>query len=99
MTLFPILGSMRLPNLFTTNLTQLWPLAPALALSTLFISSTIFTESISASKYSEYSAYQSRVGMFCPGSTVLKGVWLSITGRKTEVDRMVWGPVKGKRTE
>lgn len=99
MTLFPILGSTHLPTVSIADPTPLWKLVPALALSTLFISSTIFTESISAAKYPEYSGYQSRVGMFWPASTLLKGIWLSITGRKTEVDRMVWGPAKGKRTE
>ncbi|KAJ4463248.1 hypothetical protein C8J55DRAFT_532254 [Lentinula edodes] len=40
---------------------------PALALSLLFLSSTAYTEAISASKYPlPYSAYQSRVPMFGP---------------------------------
>ncbi|KAF8512239.1 DUF1295-domain-containing protein [Gautieria morchelliformis] len=99
MTLFPVLGAAQLPKLSTADFTPLWPLAPALALSVLFISSTIFTESISAAKYPEYSAYQSRVGMFWPANTVLKGAWLTIMGRKDDVDRMVWGRVKGKRTD
>ncbi|KAF8824906.1 hypothetical protein HHX47_DHR7000656 [Lentinula edodes] len=43
------------------------PFLPALALSLLFLSSTAYTEAISASKYPlPYSAYQSRVPMFGP---------------------------------
>jgi hypothetical protein len=43
-------------------MTALWPLVPPLALSGLFIASTMFTESISKGKYPAYEAYQSRVG-------------------------------------
>lgn len=99
MTFFPILASPRLPKILTTDLTPLWPLVPGLALSVLFVSSTIFTESISASKYPEYAAYQSRVGMFWPSTTLLKGVWLTVAGGKAEADRAVWGPAKGKKVE
>jgi hypothetical protein len=99
MTLFPILASPRLPKISSADLTPLWPLVPALAIGGLFFSSTIFTESISASKYPEYAAYQSRVGMFWPSTTWLKGIWLTVTGGKAEADRTVWGPAKGKRTE
>ncbi|KAJ3901790.1 hypothetical protein F5879DRAFT_966909 [Lentinula edodes] len=50
-----------------TSLTPLIPYLPALALSLLFLSSTAYTEAISASKYPlPYSAYQSRVPMFGP---------------------------------
>ncbi|TFK98662.1 hypothetical protein BDV98DRAFT_606692 [Pterulicium gracile] len=40
--------------------------APAVVLSSLFLGSTIFTESISASKYPEYKQYQEEVPMFGP---------------------------------
>ncbi|KAG6862015.1 hypothetical protein C0995_008202 [Termitomyces sp. Mi166 len=67
-------------------------LAPALALSLLFFSSTLFTESISAGKYpKEYKAYQERVGMFSPLGTWEKGLMLAWRGRKKEVDGIVWG--------
>ncbi|KAG6868319.1 hypothetical protein C0993_005044 [Termitomyces sp. T159_Od127] len=67
-------------------------LAPALALSLLFYSSTLFTESISAGKYpKEYKAYQERVGMFSPLRTWEKGLVLAWRGRKKETDDVVWG--------
>lgn len=97
MSLFPILSADHLPMLSTSDFTPFWPLVPALALSVLFISSTFFTESISAAKYPEYSAYRSRVGMFWPIVTFYRSAWLTVTGGKAEIERMVWGPVKGKR--
>ncbi|KAJ3858644.1 DUF1295-domain-containing protein [Lentinula novae-zelandiae] len=50
-----------------TPISSITPFLPSLALSLLFLSSTFYTESISASKYPlPYSAYQSRVPMFGP---------------------------------
>jgi hypothetical protein len=46
------------------QLTALWPPVHPLALSALFISSTMFTESISRGKYPDYAVYRSRVGEF-----------------------------------
>ncbi|KAG6819357.1 hypothetical protein H0H93_012572 [Arthromyces matolae] len=67
-------------------------LLPALALSLLFFSSTLFTESISAGKYpKEYKAYQERVGMFSPLRTWEKGLVLAWRGRKKHVEEIVWG--------
>ncbi|KAJ7454846.1 hypothetical protein FB451DRAFT_1279580 [Mycena latifolia] len=78
-------------------LAPLVPLTPALALSALFVSSTIFTESITASKYEGYASYKARVGMFSPLDTVFKGLLLALTGKKVEVERVVWGTeAKGK---
>ncbi|KAI0296274.1 hypothetical protein BC826DRAFT_1006200, partial [Russula brevipes] len=49
------------------------PLSPSLALCLLFLSSTRFIESISASKYPRgYATYRARVSMFVP---VLAPVW------------------------
>ncbi|KAF8591117.1 DUF1295-domain-containing protein [Ramaria rubella] len=99
MAFFPVLGTTHLPKISAWDFTSLWPFVPAIALSGLFISSTIFTESISSGKYPEYAAYQSRVDMFSPVNTLFKGIWLTIKGERAEVDRMVWGPVKGKKAE
>jgi len=75
-----------------TSMTPIWPLAPALVLCILFFSSTIFTESISLSKYPEaYSAYRSRVAMFVPFLTPVWGLWLKVLGKKDAVDEMVYG--------
>jgi len=99
MTFFPILGATHLPKTVTTVMTAFWPLLPAISLSLLFISSTMFTESISASKYPEYAAYQARVGMFWPIGTFFKGMYLGLNGQGESIERSVWGPVKGKRIE
>ncbi|KAF8072047.1 hypothetical protein FPV67DRAFT_1667492 [Lyophyllum atratum] len=67
-------------------------LIPALSLSALFFSSTIFTESISLSKYpKEYRAYQKRVGMFSPLRTWEKGLVLAWQGKRKAVEEVVWG--------
>ena len=69
------------------------PLAPSLSLCLLFISSTRFSESISASKYPRgYAAYCSRVAIFVPILTPVWGVLLRFTGQKDEVEELVWGP-------
>jgi hypothetical protein len=81
---------------FVEALQTLVPLAPSLALCLLFLSSTDFTESISASKYPKgYAAYRARVAMFVPVLTPVWGALLSLTGGKAEVEELVWG--KGAR--
>ncbi|KAF7375111.1 hypothetical protein MSAN_00397500 [Mycena sanguinolenta] len=67
------------------------PLTPALALSALFFSSTLYTEAISAGKYPAYAAYQARVGMFSPPATFMKGIWLAAVGGRVEIERAIWG--------
>lgn len=62
-----------------------------IAMSLLFYSSTMLTEEISAGKYPLYKQYQRRVGFFWPPITIAKGIWLSITGQKQEVDDAVFG--------
>lgn len=75
-------------------------LVPALALSALFFSSTIYTESITASKYPEgYKAYRERVGMFGVVRTLEKGLLLKWNGRKEEVEAIVWGKGKSAKVE
>ncbi|KAJ7914858.1 hypothetical protein B0H13DRAFT_2232035 [Mycena leptocephala] len=63
----------------------LLPVTPALALSALFFSSTLYTEAITASKYPGYAA---------PLETIMKGVGLGLTGKKTAVEKVVWGSEK-----
>lgn len=75
-----------------TTLLGLHPLFPAMALSCLFIGSTLFTESISLKKYPvTYKAYQRRVSMFLPWDTVIKGFLLALSKENVEVERLVWG--------
>lgn len=87
----------------TDALYRLAPLAPSLSLCLLFFSSTIFTESISMSKYSEaYGAYKQRVSMFVPFLTPVWGLLLRLTGRKETVEVLVWGrkvELNGKKKE
>ncbi|KAG8707321.1 hypothetical protein FRC09_001891 [Ceratobasidium sp. 395] len=73
------------------TMTALWPLVPPLALSGLFIASTMFTESISKGKYPAYEAYQARVGMFSPSDTLWKGLFLRAKGQLEKVDAIVYG--------
>ncbi|CAE6471531.1 unnamed protein product, partial [Rhizoctonia solani] len=90
--LFPILAAIS-PFEAATDpdvITALWPLVPPLALSVLFISSTLFTESISRGKYPEYEAYQARVGMFSPTDTLWKGLWLRARGQLDKVNEAVY---------
>ena len=105
-TLFPILASeaQRPSPLSTSAIGLLWPLAPALVLCTLFFSSTLFTESISLSKYPEgYRAYQQRVAMFVPFLTPVWGFVLQLQGKKADTEHLVWGQdvaqIKGKKEE
>ncbi|KIK78764.1 hypothetical protein PAXRUDRAFT_834456 [Paxillus rubicundulus Ve08.2h10] len=101
--LIPLVPSGALAVLVTsTSLTSLAPLLPCLVLCTLFFSSTQFTESISLSKYPvAYRAYQQRVGMFVPLLTPVWGAWLSLQGKKEEVDELVYGQGadKGKKVQ
>jgi steroid 5-alpha reductase family enzyme len=79
-------------NTLADALRTLVPLSPALALCLLFLSSTRFTESISARKYPRgYAAYRSRVAMFVPFWTPIRGALLGLTGKKREVEELVWG--------
>lgn len=81
---------------FVDALQILVPLAPSLSLCLLFLSSTWFTESISASKYPRgYAAYRARVSVFVPVLTPVWGALLSLTGGKAEVEELIWG--KGAR--
>ncbi|KAF9453448.1 DUF1295-domain-containing protein [Macrolepiota fuliginosa MF-IS2] len=69
-------------------------LLPALALSVLFVSSTIFTESITKKKYpAAYSAYQKRVGMFVPFKAIINE--LSGGRAQEQIDKLVWGEFYG----
>ncbi|KAF8907355.1 hypothetical protein CPB84DRAFT_1813599 [Gymnopilus junonius] len=74
-------------------------LAPPIALSLLIYSSTVFTEAISSSKYTEaYTAYQRRVGMFTPVETIVKTVAIHVIARpeKRTIKRLVWGAAHQK---
>ncbi|KAF8802518.1 integral membrane protein [Phlegmacium glaucopus] len=89
-----------LDNLYITLLPALRQLLPALALSALFISSTLFTEGISSSKYPAYKAYQRRVAMFLPLMTLIKALKIKlIYGEKEakETERLVWGKAHVKK--
>ena len=78
-------------------MTPLYNLIPALALCALFFSSTLFTESISESKYpTAYSAYKRRVAMFVRFLTPVYGAVLKLMGEKEEVDRIVYGDIMSK---
>ncbi|KAG5645560.1 hypothetical protein DXG03_005835 [Asterophora parasitica] len=73
-------------------LAPLADVAPALSLTALFFSSTLFTESITVNKYQrKYRAYQQRVGMFSPLRTWEKGLKLAWRGNKAAVESVVWG--------
>ncbi|KAG8737684.1 hypothetical protein FRC10_007938 [Ceratobasidium sp. 414] len=97
--LFPILASTTGQHTLSDTakhadvdtMTPLWPLVPPLALSGLFIASTMFTESISKSKYPAYEVYQARVGMFSPSDTFWKGLFLWARGRLDKVNTVVYG--------
>ncbi|KAI0292144.1 DUF1295-domain-containing protein [Russula brevipes] len=96
--LIPLLSLRHAQPLFTAHeatldvLRTLVPLSPSLALCLLFLSSTRFTESISASKYPRgYAAYRARVSMFVPVLTPVWGTLLSLTGGKSEIEELVWG--------
>ena len=99
LNLIPLLSLPSAPVLVSAHKTTLAdalcalvPLSPSLALCLLFVSSTRFTESISASKYPRgYAAYRTRVAMFVPWVTPLWGALLCLMGGKREVEELVWG--------
>lgn len=96
-SLFPVLATPKYTKLSLTEVTPLLPLIPCLFLCVLFFSSTIYTEKITKSKYPVgYGCYQERVAMFVPLLTPVWGVWTSLTGRREEVERRIWGEGKGK---
>jgi len=98
-TFFPLMSpsAPSLPGIPLDSATALYPLAPALVLCLLFFSSTLFTESISLSKYPEkYAMYQERVAMFVPILTPVWGAWALIRGRKDIIDETLWGKGEGK---
>ncbi|VDC07198.1 unnamed protein product [Peniophora sp. CBMAI 1063] len=70
-------------------------LSPCISLCILFYSSTLFTESISMSKYPEaYGAYKKRVAKFVPFLTPVHGLLLGLIGgekEKTRVEQLVYG--------
>ncbi|KAJ8488110.1 hypothetical protein ONZ45_g14071 [Pleurotus djamor] len=102
-TAFP--DTLSLPALQSSLLTVLQtlsPLLPAVALSILFVSSTIYTESITASKYPKaYRAYQERVGMFGFFKTLEKGFLLGLKDpkRKAELEALVWGQADDRKSQ
>ncbi|KAK9900301.1 hypothetical protein P389DRAFT_192582 [Cystobasidium minutum MCA 4210] len=66
-------------------------------MSSILIGSTVLlTEPISSSKYPKYRQYQRRVGMFFPSTTILKGIWLALTGNLATVNEQVYGSGKQK---
>ncbi|KXN91688.1 hypothetical protein AN958_12540 [Leucoagaricus sp. SymC.cos] len=72
-------------------------LLPALALSTLFFSSTNYTETITKKKYlTAYAAYQRRVGMFIPLKTMFTE--LAEGKDKEQTDKIIWGEFYGNGT-
>jgi len=74
---------------------QLWPLLPGACLSLLFVSSTIYSESITLPKYPKaYKAYQQRVTMF--GWSALRALIHRLRSEKkrNEIDTLVYGAVK-----
>ena len=77
---------------------SLEPLWPGIVLTNLFLGSTAFTEWITKRKYAKaYGAYQRRVGMFSPISTILSGWYLQATGEKAAVENLIW-PKKGLKS-
>jgi len=104
--LFPVLAPEfpKLPPTAFDVITPFWPIAPAVVLCCLFLASTIYTESISITKYPEgYKAYQQRVSMFIPILTPVWGLLLKLWGTKDNVDAMLFGNdsslVEGKKNK
>lgn len=96
--LFPILATPNLPKLEHGVITPIASLIPPLALCVLFFSSTIFTESISLSKYPiAYRAYQQRVAVFVPFLTPVWGYVCKLQGKKDYVDKLVYGASERKK--
>jgi len=92
----PLLHGLR-KNLLDAGLNLL----PGTVNSLLFLSSTLYTEAITSSKYLGYKAYQKRVGMFEPGMTAIKAVALKFSGKRMQqdVDRLVWGDSQESKKE
>jgi len=96
--LLPILASSFHNPVLKASISSLAPFTPCLVLCSLFYSSTLFTEAISLSKYPiAYAAYQQRVGMFIPLLTPVWGLILSVRGKKTETDKLVYGTGERKK--
>ncbi|KAF8309933.1 DUF1295-domain-containing protein [Clavulina sp. PMI_390] len=74
-------------------------LSPALLLFSLFLPSTIITETISSSKYQGYQFYKARVGMFWPTDTFLKGLYLQALGTRKNADEALWKEVMPLKKE
>ncbi|KAF8633093.1 hypothetical protein AX15_001510 [Amanita polypyramis BW_CC] len=87
-----------LKSLVTSLAPDIMYILPAASLSLLFYSSTLFTESISKSKYPEaYAAYQKRVAMFDPWKTLRKGIvhrFFKTEVERKKIDNLVWGNVQ-----
>lgn len=85
-------------NLYTALKPTIIHLLPAISLSALFFSSTLFTEAISTKKYPKaYPAYQKRVAMFAPSGTlwkILKNKLFDSEQARKETERLVWGQVE-----
>lgn len=68
-----------------------------MALCLLFAASTSFTESITASKYPEYKAYQRRVGSRLVDTVLSKRLLILLFGggqkELDELDRVLWKKV------
>ncbi|PVG03184.1 hypothetical protein CPB86DRAFT_695896 [Serendipita vermifera] len=80
---------------FSAVYAPLEPLLPGIALSLLFLGSTAFTEWITRRKYpAAYKAYQQRVGMFSPVTTLMRGWYWQATGQREEIDKIIWGSGK-----
>ncbi|PPQ89333.1 hypothetical protein CVT25_003170 [Psilocybe cyanescens] len=98
-SIFDALVNQDLNKLRTILLPLLWYFMPAIALSILFFSSTLYTEQITSSKYEAYTAYQRRVGMFKPFDTLLKALKLNLLDGASEarvVEEKVWGASHAK---
>jgi steroid 5-alpha reductase family enzyme len=100
-TAFPILSPdspfVATLSSFSSGGRDLWvhlgcQILPAVSLCLLFWASTNFTESITASKYPAYKAYQKRVAMFSPTSTLLLRILRSLIFGEDgkELDRLIW---------
>lgn len=61
-----------------------WTVAGAISYLILFMSSTIFTESVSAGKYPEYKEYQQQVPMFVPSPLDLGSESLQFSGTQSK---------------
>lgn len=59
------------------------------------LSSSVFSEWVSAGKYPSYAAYQKRVGMFLPfPDTFIRSIYYNLLASKetkTAVEEQVWG--------